>query len=84
MRTPTFILLAALLASVALCQVQETARRTRLQYRLARAQRQEGRLRRQVEDLLAEEMRLTRPPRLMALNGRLPVPLEPLRPWTRP
>jgi len=82
MRAFTFVALAALMAAVAFCQVQENARQVRLRYRLARARLQEERSRQRCDDARAEELRLLRPPRLLALNGQLPRPLAPMRPWT--
>ena len=82
MRPRTWLGLLALLALMGFCRIQETTRCIGLRNQLARHQQWESKFEQRLEDLLSEEMRLLRPPRLLALNQELNRPLTPLRPWS--
>ena len=75
----TFILFMALLATLGLVTVQETARQTRVRYRLAELARMETRMKSQVAALAAEEAWLSEPKRLERLVIEHGLPLVPLK-----
>ena len=78
MRVRTFILFMALLAALGLVTVQETARQTRVRYRLAELARTETRMKARVAALAAEEARLSEPRRLERLVAENGLALTPL------
>jgi len=79
MRVRTFILFMALLAVLGLVTVQETARQTRVRYRLAELARTEERMKARVAALAAEEARLSEPRRLERLVTEHGLALVPLK-----